>query len=71
VRCSYGPTAVDQTFSSFGGLWATLKAMVFNKYANPAAKSKLAEEASKPHGPLARLVELGLDDDLKQQAGAA
>ena len=71
VHCGYEPTAVDQTFSSFGGLWATLKAMVFNKYANPAAKSKLAEEASKPHGPLARLVELGLDDDLKQQAGAA
>jgi hypothetical protein len=37
---------VDHTFSSFGGLWGTLKAMVFNTYANPAAARKL--ERSKP-----------------------
>ena len=71
VHCGYEPTAVDHTFSSFGGLWATIKAMVFNTYANPSAEKKLAEEANKPHGPLARLVELGFDDDLKETAGAA
>ncbi len=71
VHCGYEPTAVDHTFSSFGGLWATIKAMVFNTYANPSAEKNLAEEAKKPHGPLARLVELGFDDDLKQTAGAA
>ena len=71
VHCGYEPTAVDHTFSSFGGLWATLKAMVFNTYANPSAEKNLAEEANKPHGPLARLVELGFDDDIKETAGAA
>ena len=71
VHCGYEPTAVDHTFSSFGGLWGTIKAMVFNTYANPSAQKSLAEEANKPHGPLARLVELGLDDDLKETAGAA
>ncbi len=71
VHCGYEPTAVDHTFSSFGGLWATIKAMVFNTYANPSAEKNLTEEAKKPHGPLARLVELGFDDDLNQTAGAA
>ncbi|GAB4554063.1 MAG: adenosyl-hopene transferase HpnH [Phycisphaerales bacterium] len=55
VHCGYEPTAVDHTFSSFGGLWGTVKAMIFNTYANPRAKQKLAEEAKKPHGPLAHL----------------
>ena len=41
VHCGYGPTAVDHTFSSFGGMWGTIKAMVFNRYANPAAAKKL------------------------------
>ena len=53
VHCGYEPTAVDHTFSSFGGLWGTIKAMVFNTYANPAAKKRLQEEAKRPHGPLA------------------
>jgi len=71
VHCGHEPTAVDHTFSSFGGVFATLKAMVFNTYANPGAKRRLAEEARKPHGPLDRLVELGLADDVKQKVGAA
>ncbi len=41
VHCGYEATAVDHTFSSFGGLWATIKALVFNTYANPAAARKL------------------------------
>ncbi len=63
VHCGHEPTAVDHTFASFGGMWGTIKAMIFNRYANPAAKRKLAKYAAQPHGPLARLVELGIADD--------
>jgi hypothetical protein len=55
VHCGYEPSAVDHTFASFGGLWGTIKAMVFNSYANPGAGKRLSEEAKKPHGPLALL----------------
>ncbi len=55
VHCGYEPSAVDHTFSSFGGLWGTIKAMVFNTYASPRATKRLKEEESKPHGPLAML----------------
>ncbi len=55
VHCGYEPSAVHHTFSSFGGMWGTIKAMVFNTYANPLAQRRLAEEARKPHGPLAVL----------------
>ncbi len=71
VHCGYEPTAVDCTFASFGGIFGTVKAMVFNRYANPSAGRKLAEEAKRPHGPLARLVELGFADDVKPGAKAA
>ena len=55
VHCGYEPSAVDHTFASFGGMWGTIKAMLFNTYANPRAKQRLAEEAKKPQGPLAHL----------------
>jgi len=55
VHCGYEPTAVDHTFSSFGGMWATIKAMVFNRYANPRAQRRLKEESTQPHGPMAHL----------------
>jgi hopanoid biosynthesis associated radical SAM protein HpnH len=71
VHCGYEPSAVHHTFSSFGGLWGTVKALVFNRYANPAANERLAEEAARPHGPLARLVELGFASDVRREAGAA
>jgi hopanoid biosynthesis associated radical SAM protein HpnH len=71
VHCGHEPSAVDHTFSSFGGMWGTVKAMIFNRYANPTAHRRLDEAASRPRGPLARLVELGLADDVKDQAGAA
>ena len=45
VHCGYEPTAVDHTFSSFGGMWGTIKGIIFNKYANPAAKQKVDELA--------------------------
>ena len=70
VHCGYEPTAVDATFASFGGLFGTIKAMIFNRYANPSAGKRLAEEAKRPHGPLERLVELGFADDVKPAAKA-
>jgi hopanoid biosynthesis associated radical SAM protein HpnH len=55
VHCGYEPSAVDHTFGSFGGMWGTIKAMIFNRYANPAALRQLEQEKSKPHGPLVQL----------------
>jgi len=71
VHSGYEPTAVNHTFASFGGLWGTIKAMVFNAYANPAARNRLDELKDQPRGPLARLVQLGYADDVKEKAGAA
>ncbi|MDG2291207.1 MAG: adenosyl-hopene transferase HpnH [Phycisphaerales bacterium] len=71
VHCGYEPTAVDHTFSSFGGIWGNIKAMAFNRYVNPAAKQRLKEEEGKPHGPMAHLVQLGYGDELDKKAGAA
>ncbi len=73
VHCGYEPSAVDHTFASFGGMWGTIKAMIFNTYANPGAKKRLAEEEKKPHGPLAHLgltVE-GKPMQAEEAAGAA
>ena len=61
VHCGYEPTAVDHTFSGFNGLWANIKAMVFNTYANPKAKQRLDEEKGTPHGPWAELADLTVD----------
>ncbi|MEM1165018.1 MAG: adenosyl-hopene transferase HpnH [Planctomycetota bacterium] len=55
VHSGFEASAVDHTFASFGGLWGTIKAMVFSSYANPRAAERLKEEAGKPHGPLAHL----------------
>lgn len=45
VHCGYEPSAVDHTFSSFSGLWGTIKAMIFNTYANPG----MLERARQAH----------------------
>jgi hopanoid biosynthesis associated radical SAM protein HpnH len=71
VHCGYEPSAVNHTFSSFGGLYATIKATIFDRYASPAARQRLDEQAPRPRGPLARLVELGFAEDLRGSAGAA
>jgi hopanoid biosynthesis associated radical SAM protein HpnH len=70
VHSGYEATAVNHTFSSFGGLLGTVKAMVFNAYTSPAAKASLADEASKPHGPARHLVQLGLADDVEGPDGS-
>ena len=60
---------MNHTFASFGGLLATVKAMLFNTYANPAAQERLAKEAEKPHGPMAQLVQIGLAADVVEKDG--
>ena len=64
VHSGYEASAVNHTFASFGGLFATVKAMVFNTYANPVARRKLDEEKTRPHGPIAHLVQLGFATDI-------
>ena len=65
VHCGYEPTAVDHTFSGVRGIWANIKAMAFNSYANPGAATRLEEENAKPHGPMHHLVQLGFGVDVK------
>lgn len=67
VHSGYEASAVNHTFSSFGGIWANVKAMLFDRYANPAAQRRLEEERSKPHGPMAHLVQLGIARDVARE----
>jgi hopanoid biosynthesis associated radical SAM protein HpnH len=69
VHSGYEASAVDHTFSSFGGLFSTAKAILFNAYANPGAGERLADEAKKPHGPAKHLVQLGLAEDVETPDG--
>ena len=55
VHCGYEPSAVDHTFSSLGGLFGTVKAMLASSYVDSGQAALLAEEAKKPHGPLVQL----------------
>lgn len=64
VHSGYEASAVDHTFASFGGMFATVKAMLFDTYASPRARKSLVEASKKPHGPRAHLVQLGLAEDV-------
>jgi hopanoid biosynthesis associated radical SAM protein HpnH len=64
VHSGHEPSAVNHTFASFGGMWATVKAMIFDRYASPSARRRLEDEKSRPHGPVAHLVQLGYASDL-------
>jgi len=55
VHSGFEATAVDHTFARFGGMLGTIKAMVFNTYANPAAQNRLAEAKKEPSSPLVKL----------------
>ncbi len=57
VHCGYEPTAVNHTFSGMGGLFATVRSMLFGTYRDEAALKSLEQEKGRPHGPL---VQLGL-----------
>jgi len=57
VHSGHEPSAVDHTFASFGGMWGTVKAMIFNSYANPAVAKKTAEfKPAKPWDSVALTV---------------
>jgi hopanoid biosynthesis associated radical SAM protein HpnH len=70
VHSGYEATAVDHTFASIGGLWGTIKAMVFSTYPSDAAAKALEAEKSRPHGPEVHLVQLGLDVNALKRAKA-
>ncbi len=67
VHCGYEPTAVNHTFSSIGGLFGTVKALLFGRYPSDEADSQLREASSRPHGPL---VQLGIQVEAKPVAQA-
>jgi hopanoid biosynthesis associated radical SAM protein HpnH len=69
VHSGYEASAVHHTFSSVGGLVATLKAMIFSSYASPAAQTRLDAESRRPHGPARHLVQLGLAEDVGDRDG--
>ena len=71
VHSGYEATAVDHTFTSVRGLFGTLKAMMFGRYASESALEALEDEKSMPHGPEAHLVQLGLDVDALKDAKRA
>ncbi len=50
VHCGYEPTAVDHTFSGFGGLFATVRSMLRN-YSDPVAAEMVTEAEKLPKGP--------------------
>jgi len=68
VHSGYEATAVDHTFTSIRSLFATIKAMMFSRYSSESAAKALEDEKSKPHGPEAHLVQLGLDVDALKTA---
>ncbi len=59
VHCGHEPSAVNHTFASFGGMWGTIKAILFNRYANPAAAAKLAQRKAEAPDAHIRLTVLG------------
>jgi hopanoid biosynthesis associated radical SAM protein HpnH len=68
VHSGYEATAVDHTFSGFQGIWGNIKAIVFNRYANPGANTKLKAESAMTDGALMNLFLLGLAQDIHRGA---
>jgi hopanoid biosynthesis associated radical SAM protein HpnH len=50
VHSGYEASAVDHTFASAGGLFATIKGMLFSRHPNKAALEALDEPDNVPHG---------------------
>ncbi len=63
VHSGHEPTAVDYTFSSIKGMYATIRAMLRGDYQDEIALAELEVEKSIPHGPL---VQLGIANELNQ-----
>lgn len=62
VHCGHEPSAVNETFSSIGGMLATIRAMV-TSYRDGKALARLEMEKGKPHGPMAVLENLTIDGE--------
>ena len=65
VHCGYEPTAVDHTFSGVGGLFGTIRAILFRRYPDAAAAAEVAEarKTKSSHVPLPVLDEKADDSD--------
>lgn len=70
VHSGFEASAVNHTFASFGGMFANIKAMLFNSYANPAAAKRLEDAKSQPHGPERIIANLTINGEkvLKEKA---
>jgi hopanoid biosynthesis associated radical SAM protein HpnH len=55
VHSGYEASAVNHTFSSPGGLWATIKAIAFSFGYKDAEAKKMLEEAPPAHGPVVQV----------------
>jgi hopanoid biosynthesis associated radical SAM protein HpnH len=70
VHSGYEASAVRHTFESPGGLWGTVRALLFSRYPDDEAARRLEQERSVPHGPLAHLVQIGLAGDVRAKGAA-
>ena len=61
VSCGYEPTAVDEMFTSVGGLFSAARATLFNRYADKKARQLLAEWPQKKE--TGTLVQIGSTPD--------
>ncbi len=57
VHSGYEASAVNDTFSSLGGLWRTAKAMLSNRYEDPSAL-RLLDEPVRPAHSVSPLVQI-------------
>jgi hypothetical protein len=67
VHSGYEASAVNDTFSSFGGLLATARATLFSRYRDPEALALLREPAKpdRAHGPLVRIEESAAAEEVR------
>jgi hopanoid biosynthesis associated radical SAM protein HpnH len=56
VHSGYEASAVNDTFSSFGGFFATVRATLFNKYKDPDAMGGASGQPSKDSGQLVQIM---------------
>jgi hypothetical protein len=64
VHSGYEASAVNDTFSSVRGLWHTVRAMVSNRYQDPAALEWLNQPARPVHAfnPLVQIEERATEE---------
>jgi hopanoid biosynthesis associated radical SAM protein HpnH len=67
VHSGYEASAVNDTFSSLGGLLATARATLFSRYRDPEALALLREPAkpARIHGPLVQIEDPGAAEEVR------